>query len=463
MLSFATEFPVSETSSRQFVEAVKLWIVGSPHTAFTRQQIDCIPSSGRWKVETATQRLEGLFASSGAAETAAFRHVAVDGAIEWITEVSYSKSETDDWVGVRTSRESDRPQLSLPPAKKPLLVRTLINSLGGGLDDELYVSDQPYFLREQDERMAARLLNADADNYLPIVYISCPFAGESPLNANSLARVLGELAHVVVEPSREFSRSIQRAVGSRNVYGGAIGVYWPSGERYRYFVDNISQEFDVRQALVADIRQSLLNRRPIARCTWSRAEAEVARSVFEALRTSGSEDVSEYVAAFDSEIAAKDRQLEEANKEVHRLNARVRAQAGYDQTQVMGLNFGNEQELHKGEFSEILQDALNAAVENAQDGGRRQHVLVAAAAALPNSTEMKSRRDKIKEILKNYTSMTAEIRSSLERLGFSISEDGKHVKITYMSDERYVFILPKSGSDHRGGLNSVSDISKRVF
>jgi len=52
---------------------------------------------------------------------------------------------------------------------------------------------------------------------------------------------------------------------------------------------------------------------------------------------------------------------------------------------------------------------------------------------------------------------------ALETLGFSISDDGKHYKLTYMGDERYVFALPKSGSDHRGGLNAASDIGKRIF
>ncbi|MGC4441538.1 hypothetical protein ABXW85_22030, partial [Streptococcus suis] len=64
---------------------------------------------------------------------------------------------------------------------------------------------------------------------------------------------------------------------------------------------------------------------------------------------------------------------------------------------------------------------------------------------------------------RNYTSMSGDISRNLKELGFDISDDGKHYKLIYMQDDRYVFSLPKSGSDWRGGMNSVSDIAKRVF
>ncbi|MNY75750.1 hypothetical protein D3C86_2151140 [compost metagenome] len=59
--------------------------------------------------------------------------------------------------------------------------------------------------------------------------------------------------------------------------------------------------------------------------------------------------------------------------------------------------------------------------------------------------------------------MDAATRAGLEALGFSLTEEGKHIKLVYQDDDRYTFILPKSGSDWRGGLNSASDIAKRIF
>jgi len=46
MLSFATEFPVSQvTTSAAFLRTVKKWILGSPHTKFTSDVFLNFPDS----------------------------------------------------------------------------------------------------------------------------------------------------------------------------------------------------------------------------------------------------------------------------------------------------------------------------------------------------------------------------------------------------------------------------------
>ena len=54
-------------------------------------------------------------------------------------------------------------------------------------------------------------------------------------------------------------------------------------------------------------------------------------------------------------------------------------------------------------------------------------------------------------------------RRSLLEFGFIIEGVGKHFKQIYQGDDRYIFTLPKSGSDHRGGLNAAGDISRLLF
>lgn len=69
----------------------------------------------------------------------------------------------------------------------------------------------------------------------------------------------------------------------------------------------------------------------------------------------------------------------------------------------------------------------------------------------------------MKDILRGYQSMSNRTRKSLEDMGFSIEDDGKHHKLTYRGDDRYTYSLSKSSSDHRAGLNAASDIGKRLF
>jgi len=59
--------------------------------------------------------------------------------------------------------------------------------------------------------------------------------------------------------------------------------------------------------------------------------------------------------------------------------------------------------------------------------------------------------------------MDSKVKRALEEMGFEITDDGKHYKLTYEDDDRYTFTLPRSGSDRRGGLNAASDIAKRLF
>jgi hypothetical protein len=289
MLSFASEFPVKERDPGAFVMAVRRWLQGSPHTTLTPALLADLPEDGRWKVETSRERLEAMLTKREGEATIAFKHTTLDASIEWTTVVAFSSTVDDAWVGIRTSRESSQAQLGLPPAKKPLVVRTVLSELGGGLDGEIFVSDAPLYLRDNDVNMATRLINSDSDNYLPIVYISCSFDGRFEINPEPLARHLSGMAHVVVEPDRDFSRKLQQGAGSNNVYGGRAAIYWPNGTRYSYFLnEETPTEFDVRRLLGNRLRAALLNRRPLARCTWARAEAEVARSAFEQLRASGS-------------------------------------------------------------------------------------------------------------------------------------------------------------------------------
>jgi hypothetical protein len=56
-----------------------------------------------------------------------------------------------------------------------------------------------------------------------------------------------------------------------------------------------------------------------------------------------------------------------------------------------------------------------------------------------------------------------QVRQELYDLGFKITEDGKHYKLTYRGDPRYTVILGKTPSDNRSGSNTAAKINKKVF
>lgn len=73
------------------------------------------------------------------------------------------------------------------------------------------------------------------------------------------------------------------------------------------------------------------------------------------------------------------------------------------------------------------------------------------------------RANTIKILLRDYRTMSGTLRQALMDLGFTITEDGKHYRITYYGDGRYKTTVSKTASDHREGKNIASTIIKNMF
>lgn len=467
MLSFAAEFPILHAvEERAFLDTALQWIADSPHSAFRDHELIVPKELGDYQFRSGNEKIDIVNARSEHDELLGFRHVNNSGNIAWTTTAVYSRSNLSSWVGIRTYRESDHPAVRLPPAKKPIIVKSVLSALGGGIDGIISVASVPTYLDSDQLELASQLLIGEAGCHLPVVYISCTFDGRYMIDSNALASDLAGMAHVIVEPNRDFSRRLQANVDSENVYGGVVGVYWPQGTGRRSFF--LPRDFEnaaaMKWAIIEEIRSALLNRRPLHRCSWAAIREANSSGLLAKLKASGSNKVEEYVQAFDEEIEAKNLQLSDAEKEIARLNAEIRSYASRgSKPAAINLKIADEADLYPGEINSVILDALNSAAFNVQDGSRRQHVLAGIIRVNEIPDQARESRNKLKEILRDYKSMDKFTKRGLEELGFSISEDGKHYKLVYHGDDRYTFALAKTGSDHRGGLNSASDIGKRIF
>ena len=301
---------------------------------------------------------------------------------------------------------------------------------------------------------------------MPVVYVSSGFYGDYIVDPDRLASYLSGMAHVVIEPDHTFSSRLKIEADSGNVYSGAIGVYWPDGTGRRSFF--IGREYgssmEVQRAVLEEVRTTLTNRRPLDRCTWAAVQALVSRSAFEALRAAGSQEVEKFVEGFDKEQRAKAEQLQDAEREIARLLAEVRryeTRAAMDSG--LSLRTGREQDLYPGELASIVRDAVKDAATRTNPDSRRAHVLSEILASNAPRSDAEEMREELKSLLRGSRGLDAKARRSLERMGFMISEEGKHYKLVFQGDDRYTFTLPKSGSDHRGGLNAAGDIARLLL
>ncbi|CAG2153741.1 hypothetical protein DZA07_31215 [Pseudomonas aeruginosa] len=468
MLSFATEFPVeADRTTVDFLQAMVTWISGSPHTGLSAEMLRDLLQKDEAHVENGKEKVQSLLATSPDVDLAGIRYSRHDNDLEWLTTVVFSRTSSDAWVGVRVECESQHAAARLPSAKKPVVVRTVLESLGGAADGPLPIRDTAHILTNTDIDLAAKLIRGDAGCRLPIVYVSARFQGGYILDVNRLAADLSGMAHVVVEPNRPFSVRLQLEVDSENVYGGTIGICWPEGGGRRAFFlgGDYSTPGHLAGAIKDEVRAALLNRRPIARCTWAYVRETASRQAILSLKASGSKAIDEYVEKFDQEIEAKNQRLEEAESEIQRLRNELRVYEARAGTASGGLlRLGRERDLYPNEVLGILLDAIEDAATRVQHDSRRQHVLRSILEA--NRLEenpLEGRREQLKRLLRGTSTIDGKLRRELEDMGFSISEDGKHFKLVFQGDDRYTFTLPKSGSDWRGGLNAASDIGRLLF
>ncbi|MFN3630998.1 MAG: hypothetical protein ACK4XK_13240, partial [Casimicrobiaceae bacterium] len=236
MLSFATEFSVdANRTTADFLHAMVTWISGSPHTSLAADRLQEIQQKDEASVQSGNEKVQSLVSSSTDVDLAGIRYSRHDDDLEWLTTVVFSRTSSDAWVGIRVECESQHAAARLPSAKKPVVVRTVLDSLGGAADGPLPIRDTAHILANTDIDLAAKLIRGDAGCRLPIVYVSARFQGGYILDVDRLAADLSGMAHVVVEPNRPFSVRLQLEVDSENVYGGTIGIYWPEGGGRRAF------------------------------------------------------------------------------------------------------------------------------------------------------------------------------------------------------------------------------------
>ncbi len=469
MISFATEFPLrSDRGAEEFLRTVEAWLLGSPHTLLKLDDLAGLhDGTPLFSVHKRTERLDRLQVRGTDAEALGLRYTRLDDDLEWVTTAVFSGTHHDSWVRIQVQCESRQPAARLPPAKKPILVQKLLEQLGGASDGTLPVSTRPRNLDHTEIGFAARLILGDSWCRLPIVYVSADSRGHHIVDCDRLAFALAGMAHVVVEPNRPFSLRLKLEVASANVYGGAVGVYWPEGGGRRSFF--LGRQFDsaeeVERAVVDEVRQALTNRQALLRCTWASIQEAASRQTILELRASGSQEIEKYIETFDQELSAKNQQIADAEREVTRLRTELRIyEARLATSSGALLNDGPEQDLFPNEVFNIVRDAVESAQSQVSRDSRRQHVLTGILEANPLREDIaEEKREALKNCLRGTSTVDAKVRRGLEDIGFDISPDGKHFKIVFQGDDRYTFTLAKSGSDHRGGLNAASDIGRLLF
>jgi len=472
MKYFSTGFYVSnDTSFSKVFNECFSWINDSPHTTFITAQLACNYEGGDLSIESKNEKIDITTHLGKDVHLGCFRYSKISEPHKWITDVSVSINliTNSTWIQVESSVISQEAVYLAPLPKKPLIVMRLIERFSGGLDDFFRVSIEPYNLdtSKEDLNVATKVINGETDNRLPIIYISSKYHyNEHPHNIipERLARKVCGLAHVVIEPADKlFSTKLKNETNAKNAYAGAVGIYWPRGQNISYYQrgDKSAKEFEDR--IFDDVVKATTTMAPISDIGWGEIQKRLTKDSIESLKERGVY-TSELMGLYESDNVAKDEEIAELKVKIHSLEHRVRILQS--QTSAQGnivLNAGEETDFFDGEIKNVILEAMNIAIVNTKENSRKMHIISSLIENNRKSDETELREKKLRRALNDYRRMDNSTSRQLKELGFELTEEGKHWKIIYNGDLRYTYILPKSGSDYRGSLNAISDISNIIF
>lgn len=127
------------------------------------------------------------------------------------------------------------------------------------------------------------------------------------------------------------------------------------------------------------------------------------------------------------------------------------------------LYLGDEDEFYLGEIKEMILDAVADKLKNLGNKTRRADVLNDILQNNDYKKIYEQREKTVKNIFQDYKTMSGTLKQQLQKLGFEITEEGKHYRLVYYGDRRYNTTISKTGSDWREGKNIASRILKNMM
>lgn len=475
MLIFSTKLPVKDSFTKEkFFELVIQWNQGSPH-----DRIDGLVWNGGHQHRWGDEKRVLEITEYDAVAAAHFVRNEMHG-VNWTTEFILHTERKE--IGIYLSREATENTIYFHKEfKPPYFVKLLMRDGFLASDEGIPISDRPHSFgaTKEEQLLLTRLCLEDHTAFrLPVVYLTRDwFTERYVLDEDEMAQRLRGVAHVLVESDKEVSRILKGACSAQNAYDGGMAIYFPSlSARTKRFIpyDGMDKEKLMSQMVRMVFRY--MNQQKRERLdTWDgilmlqmrrhtdqlladkhRIEADTQQTFKE------NEEVWEEFVKAQTQVEALTEQNERLQNELAVLRARVDSMGEHPL-----LYYGSEQDFYEGEILEFVLSALSEKLDrlpNEKDNPLRSvDVLQDVLSANECEGIQAQRHAELKRVLKGYRTLTPDIRSTLIDIGFKITSEGKHHKLTYYDNDRYVITMAKSGSDWRGGENLISEIRKRIY
>ena len=476
MLLFSTILEINDTMTKDnFIQLVLEWNQKSPHSENIIQGIEW---HGERNIRYGTDSLWLAIEEYRNQNIIAVRYekTEADGVV-WDTD--YIMNFSNMKMSIQLDRSYLEEALAIDPSfSTPHFITLLIDHGYLSDDGKLSVLRKPVFIKENNLEILIDVINGDAKYRLPVVYVSKTYYGKDPVDIWRLASRLKGVAHVLVEEGTYLNPRIRQLCNDKNEFYGAIGVYFPNaayGHKKYMYRDYDGADIVLSEKVIRSVIQYSNAQKMDKLYTWQGVNNALLR---DRLSSKGVE-LLQVKSEKDQVIAEADELIESVDEDIQRLKKQVAGltrvnealtyenqglRAKMSRADNMPILFlGEEEEFFQDEIKAILLDALESVLPNYDSESRRKAVLQDIIASNDCKRRAEERGEQLKNLLKGYKTLSGSIKRTLQDMGFVLTEEGKHCKLTYYGDGRYMVTLAKTPGDSRSGMNIALEIIKTMF
>ena len=338
-------------------------------------------------------------------------------------------------------------------------------------DNGLEVSFISTNINEGNVKLLSQIINSEIKFSLPVVYVSKTYDNNDPLDR--LARYLRGVAHVLVQESSDTSSMIRQMCNDKNPYYGAIGIYYPTTtyHKNRFLYKPYMDPEYVLKTITRTVIDYTTSQEHGDLYTWEGVRRALLRDRLHSQyqkRTSAERDVKEIeelLESVDNEIAELQKENEELNQKIRNLQSENNVyKSTFNRSKSNPvLNYGNEEDYFPNEIKEFILEELFKSLVGIQRDTRRFHIISDVIEKNEYTGVLREKKEKIKQLLKNYSGLNPKLEQNLKELGFTVIAANDHYKLIYNDDARYTFTMAKTPSDNHAGANNASVINTNVF
>ena len=388
----------------------------------------------------------------------AVRHENVTAdAVVWDTD--YVVNFDEKKISIRLDRTYSEDALVMNDAfSTPHFITLLIE--GGYLAD-----DQDLPVLRTPMAFAGNMETLDGKYRLPVVYVTKTADGQDAIDTSWLASKLKGAAHVLVEAEKAADRD----------EFGSVTIFYPSEilPKKRIVYRSAKGNLNARLERVVKLVIQYWNAQTIGLLyTWQGVNNAVLSDSFnrqmvryqetEKARQQAEEEKDLVYEAFDEDLRKMQQRIDEltkANEALMLENSFLRAKLNV--TDAMPIVYqGEEEDFYPDEIKDMILGALDEVRTNSEATTRRADILDDILHSNEYQHLSEQRKQRVKAMFKGYKNVSSAMKQELMDLGMTISDDGKHYKLIYRDDPRYMVTIGKTPSDNRAGNNNAALINK---